>query len=47
MEEYVEWLQAVIILAGLGAICGETDKIRITCMVAVAAGMVFWYSIIK
>lgn len=47
MEEYVEWLQAIIIFAGLGAICGETDKIRIVCMAAAAAGMIFWYSIIK
>jgi len=47
MEEYIAWLQTIIILAGLGAICGETDKIRIVCMAAVAAGMAFWYSIIK
>ncbi|MBR1694136.1 MAG: hypothetical protein IJ709_01865 [Selenomonas sp.] len=47
MEEYIEWLQAAIIFAGLAAICGETDKIRIVCMAEVAAGMAFWYSIIK
>ena len=47
MSEYVEWLQAVIIFAGLGAIFGPTDKTRIACLVAVVANMAFWYSIIK
>lgn len=47
MSEYIEWLQALIIFAGLGAVFGPTDKTRITCIVATAAGMAFWYSIIK